>query len=293
MKPLYEEMQKMFRARNTESAYSYGIWTADGYVRKKGNSYEASIGQKYGYFVEPFAEKFKLRVRIRAVELRGKTFSRLEVSFSSSPAKVIYENLGERKERVFESFKDEIDPLWVSAFLSGYLDGDGSVNHQGHVVFLVAESSTEALIERYLELLEIRYWKSDIGNITVLGVSRVSELRKLKSLLYNTPYSYAYKKQRLQGHRELKIQSLKSEEKKAALALLRGGNTVKEVAERCGCATNTVQRWKRELGLGAPRKAEVIGEVRGDIDRGTHKGDIAKKFRISINTLNRWLRDED
>jgi len=166
---------------SSKLAWFLGVLAGDGYVSSiedKSNSYRVSLIVISEEFVIRFAKIgraiFGIPPRLRSYnkyKLKGKWRKYYECSFFS---KRMVKFLGDWKENIwFKTLTHRFNWVWedkkfISAFLSGFFDSDGSIiynkeKYTRRISFAILNKNSQRIIKKMLEELGIKckvYWKS-------------------------------------------------------------------------------------------------------------------------------------
>lgn len=157
-----------------ELAWFLGVLAGDGYVsslKDKSKCYRALLIATSKEFVNQFAKNGKILFGIQPslrnynkYKLKGRWRKYYECSFTS---KQMVEFLGDWKENIwFKTLTNRFNWIWnnkhyISAFLSGFFDSDGSINYNKEkyvrrISFSILNKDAKAIIKKILEELEIK-----------------------------------------------------------------------------------------------------------------------------------------
>lgn len=193
---------------STELAWFLGVLAGDGYVssmKDKSKSYRVLLIVISEEFINRFAKigkaLFGISPRLREYnkyKLKGKWRKYYECDFFS---KRMVEFLGTWKENVwFKTLTHRFNWIWkdkqfISAFLSGFFDSDGSIiynkeKYMRRISFAILNKNTKTIIKKMLEQLGIKpkvYWKGiqidGKENVKKFTIHIESCLPKKRSLL--------------------------------------------------------------------------------------------------------------
>lgn len=207
----YKIGKEFLKGESLEKYYLMGRLLVDGYIDyrdKEKDYYRWCLISREGETLRYFAERMDLPLYYREMDksdsnkFKKDTYDRYRLGNARRDfGKYLYQLFGDYKSKVYKSFKGIIDKSKISAFLTGYLDGDGSVSESKggtiRVLFLCAEDGTLKLIKLFLGRLNVYY--SEFGDDTLrkIYVSAQGDVMKLRDYLYNTEVGLDYKKDRL------------------------------------------------------------------------------------------------
>lgn len=257
----YKKAETFLFGDSLEKYYLLGRILADGYVQQRKNGYYrwALISKERKTLIY-FAERMDLPLYYRTMDRSDNDrflkdeYDRYRLGNQKRTlAKYLYNFYGDYKEKAYQSFKDIKDNEKISAFLTGYLDGDGSVNvsKKGsvRVVFLCAEESSLKLIKLFLKRLDV-YFSVSGDSLKRVYVLTQKEVIKLKNNLYNTEVGLRYKEEGLNKVEATKhFIGFSDKEKQEIVKEIRkkykpsDDVDFEKLAERYGIAKCTARNW--------------------------------------------------
>ena len=177
-----------FKYWTKNMAYVFGLWCADGCICNTSGGYFFSITLKQ-------SDKYLLEAILKDMKSEHKIYDKsdggCEINFS---CKEIYNDiisLGgvERKSLILEF--PTIPKEYISHFIRGYFDGDGSVN-KGHTGYLIGTyefctSIHEILQSQGIEISSIKQKHPENGqdnNCYCLNIFRQSEFKKFEEYIF-------------------------------------------------------------------------------------------------------------
>jgi len=254
---------------------------------------------------------------LRSRECKGASFGksgylsppgvRYEIGGSYSPmSSRLLSTFGIHKEGVLASFS-HLDISSAAAFLSGFLDGDGSVSSYpggAKVTFVVCPDGVQDQLLRGLLTTLGVYWTEHREPHTKFLVRFYIASKpctvKLKSLLYQGSLGYEYKKHSLaSAELSSRFRSISKAERQSIISRLekdhaKGVVDLEALSSSTGLALDTLRGYYapiRRPGYSDTYK-DRVSWVNSRRSRLSAR-EMAAEAHVSVNTINRWVRHAD
>ena len=222
----YKKANKFLRSSCLDKWYFMGWLLADGHIsirdEEKGY-YRWNLTTVDKDVLFKYAKRMDLTVYKYKTKLNEKEYHRFQLdSGRRDLSKFLYKLFGRNKSKCYKTFKD-IKREYKKAFLTGYIDGDGSfiISKKGYVKLTIVCGKSERevlkLITKFLNDLDVFYNllnKVEDKGVYLVNVNSQSDLRKLKNMLYNNQIYFERKKRKLDRVRKNdKIRCLSDKER--------------------------------------------------------------------------------
>lgn len=210
----YRKANKFLRSDSLDKWYFMGWLLADGHISirdKEKNYYRWNLTTVDKDVLFKFADKLDLPVYKYKNKSNGKEYERFQFECGRRDlGKYLYKLFGNNKSKCYETFKD-IKCSYKKAFLTGYIDGDGSINidKNNYLKVIIScgknEKKVLKLIKKFLDDLGVFYNlldKTEVKGVYLISVNSQNDVRKIKDKLYNNQIYFKRKKRKLNKVRD-------------------------------------------------------------------------------------------